>query len=228
MQRGPRDAIHIAMTPQCLALALGGAPRRPVRARAAGRGRQAPGSRASAAVWLGGPARSHEARNERDRFRAPLRRVDAARIRFFSPAKAGDPRAAESARGCSRCRVFGISRAREHMLPAWLARTGAGRVWHGHFGHLRPGARSQGVNNLFERMGRMVQSNPTFCDITWGAGGSTADLTMDIATRMQARPPRSIGAPGASRASSPVPPTAHSARASPGAARARQRAQATC
>ena len=24
-----------------------------------------------------------------------------------------------------------------------------------------------------------------FCDITWGAGGSTADLTLDIATKMQ-------------------------------------------
>jgi len=48
-----------------------------------------------------------------------------------------------------------------------------------------PPKTEEGVNNLFERMGRMVQSNPTFCDITWGAGGSTADLTMDIATRMQ-------------------------------------------
>ncbi|KAK1270287.1 Methylenetetrahydrofolate reductase 2 [Acorus gramineus] len=26
---------------------------------------------------------------------------------------------------------------------------------------------------------------PSFCDITWGAGGSTADLTLDIANRMQ-------------------------------------------
>jgi hypothetical protein len=24
-----------------------------------------------------------------------------------------------------------------------------------------------------------------FCDITWGAGGSTADLTLDIAAKMQ-------------------------------------------
>jgi hypothetical protein len=24
-----------------------------------------------------------------------------------------------------------------------------------------------------------------FCDITWGAGGSTADLTLDIAANMQ-------------------------------------------
>ena len=26
---------------------------------------------------------------------------------------------------------------------------------------------------------------PLFCDITWGAGGSTADLTLDIAAKMQ-------------------------------------------
>lgn len=42
-----------------------------------------------------------------------------------------------------------------------------------------------GVDNLFERMDRMVSYGPTFCDITWGAGGSTADLTLDIADRMQ-------------------------------------------
>ena len=37
----------------------------------------------------------------------------------------------------------------------------------------------------FERMERMVAHNPAFCDITWGARGSTADLTVDIANRMQ-------------------------------------------
>ena len=34
-------------------------------------------------------------------------------------------------------------------------------------------------------MDEMVTHEPTFCDITWGAGGSTADLTLEIATRMQ-------------------------------------------
>jgi 5,10-methylenetetrahydrofolate reductase len=43
----------------------------------------------------------------------------------------------------------------------------------------------QGVENLFERLDRMAVYNPMFCDITWGAGGSTADVTMDIATKMQ-------------------------------------------
>ena len=31
----------------------------------------------------------------------------------------------------------------------------------------------------------MAALNPMFCDITWGAGGSTADLTLEIAARMQ-------------------------------------------
>jgi methylenetetrahydrofolate reductase (NADPH) len=48
-----------------------------------------------------------------------------------------------------------------------------------------PPKTDDGVDNLFERMERMVAHNPTFCDITWGAGGSTADLTLDIAKRMQ-------------------------------------------
>ncbi|XP_011074034.1 probable methylenetetrahydrofolate reductase [Sesamum indicum] len=48
-----------------------------------------------------------------------------------------------------------------------------------------PPKTEDGVDNLFERMERMVAHNPSFCDITWGAGGSTADLTLEIANRMQ-------------------------------------------
>jgi len=44
---------------------------------------------------------------------------------------------------------------------------------------------SQGVTNLIERQHRMVALGPLFCDITWGAGGTTADLTLEIAARMQ-------------------------------------------
>lgn len=43
----------------------------------------------------------------------------------------------------------------------------------------------QGVENLFDRQDRMASFGPTFCDITWGAGGTTADLTLDIAAKMQ-------------------------------------------
>ena len=49
----------------------------------------------------------------------------------------------------------------------------------------------QGVENLFERQERMVAYGPVFCDITWGAGGTTADVTLDIATRMQTQVGRS-------------------------------------
>lgn len=48
-----------------------------------------------------------------------------------------------------------------------------------------PPKTEEGVENLFERMERMVVHGPSFCDITWGAGGSTADLTLEIANRMQ-------------------------------------------
>lgn len=48
-----------------------------------------------------------------------------------------------------------------------------------------PPKTDDGVENLFERMERMVAHGPSFCDITWGAGGSTADLTLEIANRMQ-------------------------------------------
>ncbi|XP_047325264.1 probable methylenetetrahydrofolate reductase [Impatiens glandulifera] len=48
-----------------------------------------------------------------------------------------------------------------------------------------PPKTEDGVENLFERMERMVAHNPSFCDITWGAGGTTADLTLEIANRMQ-------------------------------------------
>ena len=34
-------------------------------------------------------------------------------------------------------------------------------------------------------MDRMATHDPTFCDITWGAGGTTADLTLEIAGKMQ-------------------------------------------
>ncbi|XP_073046544.1 probable methylenetetrahydrofolate reductase (NADH) [Primulina eburnea] len=48
-----------------------------------------------------------------------------------------------------------------------------------------PPKTEDGVDNLFERMERMVAHNPAFCDITWGAGGTTADLTLEISNRMQ-------------------------------------------
>ena len=43
----------------------------------------------------------------------------------------------------------------------------------------------QGVENLFARADRLASYGPEFCDITWGAGGTTADLTLEIASKLQ-------------------------------------------
>ncbi len=42
-----------------------------------------------------------------------------------------------------------------------------------------------GVDNLYLRMERMTATEPIFVDITWGAGGSTKDLTMAISEYTQ-------------------------------------------
>jgi len=42
-----------------------------------------------------------------------------------------------------------------------------------------------GVENLYARMDRMGRLHPLFVDVTWGAGGSTAELTLDIVSHTQ-------------------------------------------
>lgn len=42
-----------------------------------------------------------------------------------------------------------------------------------------------GLINFYSRIERMSELHPAFVDITWGAGGSTSDLTMDIARKIQ-------------------------------------------
>lgn len=49
-----------------------------------------------------------------------------------------------------------------------------------------PPRTDEGVKNLKARMGRMKENlSPLFCDVTWGAGGSTADLSLELALHMQ-------------------------------------------
>ena len=48
-----------------------------------------------------------------------------------------------------------------------------------------PPKTDEGTINLFERQAYMKTLDPLFCDITWGAGGSTSELTLSIATHMQ-------------------------------------------
>ncbi|KAK4788739.1 hypothetical protein SAY86_020058 [Trapa natans] len=76
-----------------------------------------------------------------------------------------------------------IDKIRQTAVCSGNAENGCGRVVFSF--EFFPPRTEDGVDNLFERMDRMVAHNPSFCDITWGAGGSTADLTLEIANRMQ-------------------------------------------
>ncbi|KAJ3083134.1 hypothetical protein HK102_001235 [Quaeritorhiza haematococci] len=42
-----------------------------------------------------------------------------------------------------------------------------------------------GVTNLYDRMERMYALGPEFIDVTWGAGGTTSDLTLQICSTAQ-------------------------------------------
>jgi methylenetetrahydrofolate reductase (NADPH) len=48
-----------------------------------------------------------------------------------------------------------------------------------------PPKTEEGVSNLYLRMDRMTLLQPLFVDVTWGAGGSTKDLTMAISEYSQ-------------------------------------------
>ncbi|CAM9925046.1 unnamed protein product, partial [Ectocarpus sp. 12 AP-2014] len=48
-----------------------------------------------------------------------------------------------------------------------------------------PPKTSAGVENLSARMERMATLEPLFVDVTWGAGGSTSDLTLAISANAQ-------------------------------------------
>mmetsp|Transcript_19416 Transcript_19416/g.28776 ORF Transcript_19416/g.28776 Transcript_19416/m.28776 type:complete len:410 (-) Transcript_19416:1103-2332(-) len=51
-----------------------------------------------------------------------------------------------------------------------------------------PPRTEEGVKNLYARMDRMKENvAPLFTDVTWGAGGSTADLSMEIALTMHSK-----------------------------------------
>ena len=43
-----------------------------------------------------------------------------------------------------------------------------------------PPRTKEGVAGLYKRLWRMRHQNPLFSDVTWGAGGTTSDLTMQI------------------------------------------------
>ena len=49
-----------------------------------------------------------------------------------------------------------------------------------------PPKTAQGVQNLYDRIDRMYNFGPKFIDITWGAGGRSAELTCEMVTQAQA------------------------------------------
>ena len=42
-----------------------------------------------------------------------------------------------------------------------------------------------GMDNLYSRIDRMSSLGPAYIDITWGAGGSTAERTLDMSKTIQ-------------------------------------------
>jgi hypothetical protein len=50
-----------------------------------------------------------------------------------------------------------------------------------------PPRTDDGVTNLYARMERMAARKPLYIDVTWGAGGSTSDLTMELCTQATKR-----------------------------------------
>lgn len=48
-----------------------------------------------------------------------------------------------------------------------------------------PPKTSEGVKNLYKRFERMSRLGASFIDVTWGAGGTTSDLTLEISRTAQ-------------------------------------------
>eukprot|EP00474_Spongospora_subterranea_P007846 CRZ08304.1 hypothetical protein [Spongospora subterranea] len=48
-----------------------------------------------------------------------------------------------------------------------------------------PPKTDEGVENLYRRLERMALLEPSFVDVTWGAGGTTAQLTLEISANAQ-------------------------------------------
>ena len=43
----------------------------------------------------------------------------------------------------------------------------------------------EGLTKLYERVGRITTQGPLYSDVTWGAGGGTSDLTLEMCTRLK-------------------------------------------
>jgi hypothetical protein len=48
-----------------------------------------------------------------------------------------------------------------------------------------PPKTKEGAVNLYQRVERMACVEPLFCDMTWGAGGSTSEMTLELCSNIQ-------------------------------------------
>jgi len=69
--------------------------------------------------------------------------------------------------------------AAKKIIDAIHEREAAGAVPYYSFEYFPPRT-EDGVKNLYERLDRMAKQEPLFMDFTWGAGGSTSDLTLEL------------------------------------------------
>lgn len=47
-----------------------------------------------------------------------------------------------------------------------------------------PPRTEQGIENLLDRIERMGQTNPLWVDVTWNAGGSSSDITLELCSHI--------------------------------------------
>lgn len=56
-------------------------------------------------------------------------------------------------------------------------------------GRYYPPRTEDGTRNLVKRFHKMNKQGPAYGDMTWGAGGSTSDLTLELCTTVRLTPP---------------------------------------
>merc|ERR1712137_116617 len=69
------------------------------------------------------------------------------------------------------------------MVAEWTSKTSEPFISFEYF----PPRTEAGVNSLHKTIEVMAKQNPLFMDFTWGAGGTTSDLTLDLSEKSQSR-----------------------------------------
>ena len=80
---------------------------------------------------------------------------------------------------CFRCEDGSRIRPAVRLIDKLRSAASEGRPFYS-FEYFPPKT-EKGIENLYARIERMGRLGPAFVDVTWGAGGSTADLTFELA-----------------------------------------------